>query len=213
MDNSSTISRIVEISRFMYERKYVSSRNGNVSALNERGEVLITPASSCIGYLDPSDIVEVDLEGVRLHGKHNPSLELPFHLAVYRSREDVRAVVHAHPPYLTAFSLVGRIPYDDILPEFVVSVGSVEFIPFAMPGSPELASTVSDAVCNVNALVLSNHGAITVGMDVDEAFMRMEDLEHAAKVQFIAERLGEIAHISEEEIVLLREFVKGVEGN
>ncbi|MFQ6102718.1 MAG: class II aldolase/adducin family protein [Candidatus Glassbacteria bacterium] len=211
-DDSDIRNRIVEFCRLMYERGYAPSRNGNVSALTDRDNILITPSSSCIGFLEPNDIVEVDRDGVKLDGSHEPSLELPFHLAVYRSREDARSVVHAHAPYISAFSVVGRVPSCDILPEFVVSVGKVGIVPFMMPGSRDLADRVFEEVREANALVLSNHGAITHGTDVEHAYMRMEDLENTARVQFFAERLGEIVHIGKKEIAILRSFEKGSGG-
>jgi len=199
---------LVEYSKLLYNRGYVSSKNGNVTVVTDRGTVLVTPSSSCLGFLEPEDVVEVDMNGRRLAGKHDPSLELPLHLAVYRNRDEIKSVVHAHPPYVTAFSLLGRAPFENILPEFVVSVGNVEFVSFALPGSPELASMVGKAASGANALVLANHGAITVGKDVEEACMRMEDLEHTAKVQTIAEALGELSRIGEKDLAFLRKFGK-----
>ncbi len=203
---------IVEFSRLLYERKYVTSKNGNVSALTDRGTILVTPSASCLGLLDPADIVEVDSNGVAPDGKQSPSLELPLHIAAYSGRNGVRSVFHAHPTYTTAFSLVGRIPSEDILPEFVVSLGKITFIPYATPGSSDLASMVAAAIERANALVLANHGAITVGSTISEAYMRMEDLENTAKVQAIAEKLGCVVHIREEELVLLRRFGQRAEG-
>lgn len=196
---------LVTFSRLLYERSYVTSKNGNVSVLTDSDTVLITPASSCIGFVEPGDLVEVDRSGKVLAGG-KPSLEMPFHLSIYRAREDIRAVVHAHPPFVTAFSLVGRIPADDLLPEFVVSVGSVAPVLYATPGSPELAKAVAEAAGRSNALVLDHHGAITLGSDIEQAYMRLEDLEHTARVQLLAERLGSVTPIDAGEITVLREF-------
>jgi len=202
-------NRIIYYSRLLYDRSLVSSKNGNVSTLTDRGTILVTPSASCIGLLEPGDLVEVDMDGRVLAGKQGPSLELPLHMAVYKKRREIGSVVHAHPPYISAFSLLGRTPFEDILPEFVVSVGHVEFVSFALPGSPELASMVGNAAAGANALVLANHGAITVGRDLEEAYMRMEDLEHTAKVQTIAEALGDISRISIDELQILKNFKKG----
>lgn len=204
-----TRERLVAYSKLLFERGYVTAKNGNVSARAGRCTVLITPSSSSLGFVKKGDLVEVDMEGKKIRGGKNPSLELPFHLAAYRSRPDVRAVVHAHPAYLTAFSLVGKAPREILLPEFVVSVGALEFLPYATPGSARLAEMVAGAARHANALVLANHGAITVGRDIEEAYMRMEDLEHTAKVEWHAERLGKIVPIPGKEIALLKKFSKG----
>jgi L-fuculose-phosphate aldolase len=209
VENERLREVLARYSRLLFERGYVTAKNGNVSARTGRRGVLITPSSSSLGFVKRGDIVHVDIDGKKKAGRRNPSLELPFHLAAYRSRPDVKAVVHAHPPFLTAFSLVGRAPASTLLPEFVVSVGALEFLPYETPGSAALAEMVAGAAARANAIVLANHGAITVGRSLEEAYMRMEDLEHTARVEWLAERLGVIAPIPEGKIAILREFSKG----
>lgn len=214
MDAHEKERKLIEhYSRLLFARGYVTAKNGNVSVRTSRRTVLITPSSSSLGLVKRSGIVEVDMAGKKIRGRKQPSLELPFHLAVYGSRADVRAVVHAHPAYLTAFSLVGRVPSASLLPEFVVSVGALELLPYVTPGSAKLADMVAEAAVRANALVLAHHGAITVGRDIEEAYMRMEDLEHTARVEWLAERLGKVLPIPAEEVSVLRSFSKGRSGS
>ncbi len=209
--HEETKSLLVRFGRLLYERGYVTSKNGNVSALTGKGTVLVTPSSSCIGFLEPDDLVEVDRSG-KVLGKGTPSLELLFHLSIYRVRQDVRTVVHAHPPFVSAFAVAGRVPADDILPEFVVSVGSVDFVPYETPGSPELAERAAQCARRANALVLDHHGAITVGSDIEQAYMRLEDLEHTARVELLAHSLGRVTPLDAGEIAVLKDFGRKGEG-
>jgi L-fuculose-phosphate aldolase len=180
---------IVEVGRRLYARGLIGGNEGNVSV--RRGDTLfVTPAGVCKGFLTPDMIVRTDLEG-RAQGGGRASTEVLMHTAVYRRRPDVRAVVHAHPPTATGFAAAG-IPLDKpLIAEAVVSLGPVPVIPYGQPSTSELARNVGDAICAAHALLMANHGAITVGDSLYRAWERMETVEQLAKVALVTRILGQ----------------------
>ena len=131
----------------------------------------------------------MDLEGTVI-GEGSPSMELGMHLAIYRARAEVNAVVHAHPPVAVGFATAGEGLTEPLLPEVAVLLGPVPLTPYATPGTPELEAAILPAAKRFNAMLLANHGAVTMGESVDEALDRMEILEHAAKITLTANLLG-----------------------
>ena len=180
---------IVEVGRRLYARGLIGGNEGNVSV--RRGDTLfVTPAGVCKGFLTPDMIVRTDLEG-RPQGAGRASTEVLMHTAVYRRRPDVTAVVHAHPPTATGFAAAG-IPLDrPLIAEAVVTLGAVPVIPYGQPSTSELARNVGDAICSSHALLMANHGALTVGDSLFRAWERMETVEQLAKVALVTRILGQ----------------------
>ena len=180
---------IVEVGRRLYARGLIGGNEGNISV--RRGDALfVTPAGVCKGFLTPDMIVRTDLEG-RAQGAGRASTEVLMHTAVYRKRPDVTAVVHAHPPTATGFAVAG-IPLDrPLIAEAVVTLGPVPIIPYGRPSTSELARNVGEAVCGAHALLMANHGAITVGESLYRAWERMETVEQLAKVALVTRILGQ----------------------
>jgi L-fuculose-phosphate aldolase len=180
---------IVEVGRRLYARGLIGGNEGNVSV--RRGDTLfVTPAGVGKGFLTPDMIVRTDLEG-RVQGVGRASTEILMHTAVYRRRPDVTAVVHAHPPTATGFAVAG-IPLDrPLIAEAVMTLGPVPVIPYGQPSTRELARNVGDAICGAHALLMANHGAITVGDSLYRAWERMETLEQLAKVALVTRILGQ----------------------
>jgi L-fuculose-phosphate aldolase len=139
--------------------------------------------------LAPEDMVIVDMEG-RPRGQRRPSSELQLHLAVYQHRPDVQAVVHAHPPTAVACTLVGVRLDESLLPEAIITLGAVPTAPFALSGTPAMYKAIAPLLPDHNAILLSHHGALTLGRDLMQAFHRMEQVEHMAKILFMARQLG-----------------------
>ncbi len=179
---------IVEIGRRLYARGLIGGNEGNVSVRD--GDVLyVTPPGVCKGFLSTDMIVRTDLEGRPLDG-HRASTEVLMHTAVYARRPDVCGVVHAHPPTATAFAAAG-LPLDrPLIAEAVVTLGAVPVIPYGTPSTPALAEGVGAAICDAQALLLANHGALAVGADVFRAWERMETLEQLAKVTLLTRLIG-----------------------
>jgi L-fuculose-phosphate aldolase len=189
MDERDLRCDIVEVGRRLYARGLIGGNEGNISI--RKGDTLfVTPAGVCKGFLAPEMIVRTDLEG-RPQGGGRASTETLMHTAVYRRRADVRAVVHAHPPTATGFAAAG-IPLDrPLIAEAVVTLGAVPIIPYGRPSTTELARSVGDAICAAHALLMANHGAITVGDGIYRAWERMETLEQLARVALVTRILGQ----------------------
>jgi L-fuculose-phosphate aldolase len=168
----------------------VPARDGNLSARIGERSVLVTGTGVRKRELTPAHLVEVDLDGRVLRGRGRPSTELGLHLACYRHRPDVKAVMHAHPPTAVGFACAGRGLTDCLMPEVAVHLGSVPLTPYATPGTPELEAAIAGVLHDHDAFLLANHGAVTMGSSVDEALDRMETLEHFARIALTAEILG-----------------------
>lgn len=179
-DNDVKI-KIIEIGRKLYERGFVSATDGNLSVRMNNGMILITQSGICKGELTSEDIVTIDGSGNVVHGHGRPSVELRMHLIMYTIRPDIQAVVHAHPPVLTAFTLAGVAFNSAWFPEVWVSVGTVPIAAYAPPSSNELSESLRPYIARHNAILLERHGSVTVGKNLDEAYFRLEKLEHAAK--------------------------------
>jgi L-fuculose-phosphate aldolase len=179
---------IVEVGRRLYARGLISGNEGNVSV--RLGDVLlVTPPSVCKGFLAPEMIVKTDLAGKAVDGQR-ASTEVLMHTAVYRRRPDAAAVVHAHPPVATGFAVAGIALDQPLIAEAVVTLGKVPVVPYGTPSTPELADNVGAAACQAQALLMANHGALTVGDSLYRAWERMEALEQVARVTLVSRLLG-----------------------
>src|SRR5919202_4807586 len=173
----------------MYERSYVVSSDGNVSVRLDDGRVVATPTQTCKGRMTEDALAVTDLEGRPLTAAR-PSSELEMHLLIYREREDVRAVCHAHPPHGTAFAVAG-LPIDQpILSEVILTLGCVPLAEYGTPSTKELTEAMRPLVKHHNALLMANHGAVAYGADIWQAFDRLETLEHTAKIAILSRILG-----------------------
>lgn len=204
---------ICDIGKRIYTNGFVAANDGNITVkLNEK-EYLTTPTGISKGYLRPEMIVKVDRKGEMLEGEYTPSSEVKVHLKIYEQREDVGAVVHAHPPYATTFA-VAHIPLDSyLLPEAVYALGAVPVIPYAQPSTQELADGLIPYLQDYDAFLLENHGTVTVGTNLIKAFYKTETLEYNAKITYMARLLGRSNELSREEIdKLLAAFHKNNPG-
>ena len=178
----SVREEICRVCRLLYDRGYVVSNDGNVSARVEEDRVLITPSGVGKGRVTPDMLVLCDLEGQILEGDRHPSSESGMHLMVYRERPDVRAVVHAHPPFSTARAICRRPLTERYLAEMILGLGEVPVTEFAMPSTAEVPDSVRPFVRTHSAVLLANHGSLAWGPDLLSAFDRLEVVEQTAKV-------------------------------
>lgn len=193
-----TRREIVEIGRRLWERRYVAANDGNISArLGDR--ILVTPTGLSKGFLKPTDLVVVSQAGEKLSGDLPATSELPMHLAVYRERADVGAVVHAHPPKATGFAVAGVPLAQCVLPEVILTLGEVPLAGYATPSTDEVARSISEFIPRYNAILLSNHGVLTLGSDLSQAYYRMETVEHFAEITLAARALGGPSPLSSED--------------
>src|SRR2546429_1589674 len=189
MDEQTARRDLIRICQLMYERSYVVSSDGNVSALLKDGRVLATPTMTCKGRMTEDLLAITDLEGRSLNGSRASS-ELAMHLLIYRERPDVRAVCHAHPPHGTAFAVAG-LPIDQpILSEVILTLGCVPLAEYGTPSTDELSDAMRPLLKHHNALLMANHGAVAYGSGLWQAFDRLETLEHTAKIAILSRMLG-----------------------
>ncbi|SET32418.1 class II aldolase/adducin family protein [[Clostridium] polysaccharolyticum] len=173
---------ILEVGRRMYEKNYVVSNDGNITCKVSDYEVWATPTGVSKGFMKEEMLSKMDLDGNVIEGTYKISSEVKMHLRIYKENEDIRAVVHAHPLVATSFSIAG-IPLDSrTLAEGVVQLGVVPCTPFAMPGSNDVPDFVAPYCKEYNAVLLGNHGAVTWGDDLMQAYYRMESLEYFANI-------------------------------
>lgn len=193
-------SAIVECGRICYERHLTTSNDGNISARMDNGQILITPSGISKGRLHESDMLTLDLDGNILSAKQNrlPSSETSMHLEVYKQRSDVRAVLHAHPIFATTLTVAGIDFPADVLPEVILTLGNVPTTAYAIPASHEDAEVIRPFIKDYNALLLRQHGSLTVGKDLDEALVHLERMEHVAEIFWRAQMLGTVNRLPPE---------------
>lgn len=197
-------AEIVEVGRRLWQRGFVASNDGNLSVRLDEHRLLATPRAVSKGFMTPDMMVVTDLSGKRLAGEREPSSELKMHVAVYETRPDAQAVVHAHPPLATGFAVAG-IPLDRaVLAEVITTLGSIPIADYATPSTAELADAVRRFVTAHDALLLANHGAMTCAGDLMGAYFKMETVEHFAHISLTARLLGGERLLAREEVLRLQ---------
>jgi L-fuculose-phosphate aldolase len=178
----------------------MAGADGNVSVRVAPGVLLVTPTGLRKADLRAADLVRVDLAGKALGGFRKATTELDLHLRVYGERADVGAIVHAHPPTATGLALAGEGLPADILPEITLLFGEVPLVPYGRPGSPEVGALVAPLVRRHEGVLLANHGAVTWGPDLALAQIRMESLEHAARILLAARMAGRVNRLTPDQV-------------
>lgn len=191
------------VGRWMYERGHIVACEGNLSIRLDADRILTTPTCINKGMMSPDDLVVMDMEGRHLRGDRSISSEAGMHLLFYRMRADVQAVCHAHPPTATGFASAGMGLDQALLPEIVVGLGKIPLVRYATPGTADLSAVLEPYVPHYDALLLANHGAVTCGPDLLNAFFRLEMLEHFAKISLAARLAGEPQLLSTREVAKL----------
>lgn len=197
---------IVRYGKCLYERGFIAATDGNVSVRLDSNRLLITPTCVCKGQLQADDLVIVDLDGHKLEGERNVSSEVAMHLLIYSMRPDVHGIVHAHPPTATGFAAAGIALDEPLISEVVLTIGSVPLAQYACPGTDDLPESLRPFVPNHNAILMANHGVVTYGDDLDQAFMNMETVEHFAKIALVTRTLGQRQSIAPDEVRKLDEI-------
>ncbi len=183
---------LVETMRRIYRYKMTTTSGGNLSILDPDGSIWITPSRVDKGSLQPSDVVRVLADGTK-EGLHPPSSEFPFHREIYRQRPDIKAIVHAHPGALVAFSICRKVPDTRVQSHAHSVCGRVAIAPYACPGTAELGKKIAATFAQgADCVLLENHGVVIGGRDLQEAFQRFETLEFVAQTIINAASLGDI---------------------
>lgn len=205
---------IIEAGRICYSSGLMHANIGNISMRFGSERVVITPSKLCKGRMEAEDLLIIDLDGVIIKAdsirNRKYSSEAPLHLEVYRQRPDIRAVIHAHPSNATALTVAG-IPFPiDILPEVLEELGPVPTTRFTLPNSFDDADAIREYVKDHNAILIRNHGAVTFGVDLEDALNHLEQIENVAKTVITAQILGKINPLPGEIMSRLREkYLKG----
>lgn len=197
---------ICEIGRRIYEKGFVAANDGNISVKVSDNEFYCTPTGVSKGYMTPDMIIRIDGQGNKLEGRLNPSSEIKMHLRVYKERPDVNAVVHAHPPTATAFAVCNR-PLDKyILPEAVLTIGTVPVCDYGTPSTMEIPESLDPYIQDHDAFLLQNHGALSVGNTLMKAFFVMDEVEYYAKICLLASQIGDLQELNCSELEKLMDL-------
>ena len=197
---------IVRFGKLLHQTGLVAATDGNLSVRLEDGNILCTPTLMSKGFMEVDDLVIVDPHGHKLNGGRNVSSEIAMHLLIYHRRGNVGAVVHAHPPTATGFAAAGMALDRALCAELIVTLGSVPLANYATPGTPELSEALAPLVVDHDAILMANHGVVTCGVDLLNAYMNMETVEHFAKIALVTHLLGKQQTLSEQHVDKLREI-------
>lgn len=203
--------QICDIGRNLFNKDFIAANDGNISARLSENEILTTPRAVSKGYLEPHMLVKVNLQGEIIEAAegYRPSTETRMHLRIYNELPEMNGVVHAHPPYATAFAIKGEALDKMMMPESVIMIGDIPLAEYGTPSTEEIPDSVMPFLGKRTAVLLENHGALTWGKDVMEAYMNMERLEYTAKVTFITRMINgerELPQHRIDELVTLRSF-------
>ncbi len=181
--------KMIKIAKLTYSKGLIAASDGNMSAKISEDRLLVTPSGLFKGFLEEEDLVVIDRKGNVIKGQHRPSSEMMMHLKAYEMRQDIQAVVHAHPPIITAFSLAGINLTEAILPETIFVLGEIKFAQYSTPTTEDVPIAIEELIKRHDALVLTRHGSLTVGESLEDAYQKLESLEHTAKIISEAIRL------------------------
>ncbi len=196
---------IIAFGKKAYEKGLVAASDGNISVRLFDDRLMITPSGATLGNLNPDNLIYLDLNGTILQGRKNPSSELPMHLMIYQQRPDVRAIIHTHPQVTTAFSVAGESLSVPVLPEMVIMFDTIPIAPYASPSSIESAEAIEPYIQNHDLIILDHHGVVALGQSLNDAFLKLEKLEHTAKTLLAAKQLGGINPLSPESVAKLKQ--------
>lgn len=202
IDERGIIQEMCEIGRRVYERGMVAANDGNFSVKLSENEFLCTPTGVSKGFMAPESICRIDADGrlLEANGSFRPSSEMKMHLRVYKERSDVQAVVHAHPPYATTFA-AAEIPLDKpVLSEAVLTLGKVPVARYGTPSTGEVPDAVAEYLPYYDAMLLANHGALTYGDSLMNAYYKMESVEFYARILYQTQMLGGAKLLSPEQV-------------
>lgn len=202
---------ICEIGNHLFNKDFVAANDGNISARLSDNEILATPTATSKGFLRPENIVKLDLEGNILEAPPGvkPSTEVKMHLRCYQKMPQCNGVVHAHPPYATAFAIKGEVLNKATMPEVVIAMPEIPLAQYGCPSTEEVPDSIEPYFNRCEAVLLENHGAITWGKDLTSAYLNMERLEYIAKLTYITRQLQGERELPQEridELIQLRAF-------
>jgi L-fuculose-phosphate aldolase len=191
---------ICEVGKRVYNRGYVAANDGNISARLDDNRILCTPTGVSKGFLTEEMLAVCDLEGKQISGSVPISSEIRMHLEIYKMRNDIFSVVHAHPPTATGFAVAGIELTKCVLPEVIVSLGGVPLAEYGTPGGVDIVEPMRPLLKEYDAILMANHGVVTLGSHVMDAHFKMETVEHFAKIALVATQLGRVNSLTNNEV-------------
>ncbi|MBL4770568.1 MAG: class II aldolase/adducin family protein [Planctomycetes bacterium] len=177
---------LCRIGALCYERGTIAAADGNLSAKLSDGTILITPTGAMKGFLQPGHMAKIDTDGRVLDDGPKPSSEAGIHLVVYQERPEIQAVIHAHPPHAVALTVADIDMQMPIIPEIIVSIGGIPTAPIGTPGTPELPETIRKIIRCSDTVIMKNHGSVTLGSNLMDAYKKLDMLEHTARILWLA---------------------------
>jgi L-fuculose-phosphate aldolase len=191
---------IVSYGKMLHQGGYVAATDGNLSVRLQEERILATPTAMSKGALRPSDMVIVDMEGRLISGHHHVSSEIAMHLMIYKLRPEIRGIVHAHPATATGFAAAGMALNEPLVCEVVIGLGSIPLAKYGTPGTPELCESLEPLIPYYDAILMSNHGVVAYAETLHHAYMKMETVEHFAKIALVTHILGRQQPLGEQEL-------------
>ncbi|MEZ6069338.1 MAG: class II aldolase/adducin family protein [Pirellulales bacterium] len=190
---------ICEIGDRLYKKGFAAANDGNISYRISDNEVLCSPTMICKGFMKPDDLCTVDMDGNQLSGRRKRTSEILLHLAIMKERPEIKSVVHCHPPHATAFAIAREPIPQCVLPEVEVFLGDVPIARYDTPGSQSFADTILPYVKKSNVIILANHGTVSFGETVEQAYWSTEILDSYCRMLMLAKNLGTVNYFTEGE--------------
>ena len=198
--------QMCEIGRRIWLRGLCAGCDGNHSVRMGANRVLCTPTGMSKGFLKPHNLCVVDMEGRQLAGHRKPTTEILMHLAIFKARPDVRAVVHSHPPPATAIAISGASLPTGIYPEVETFLGAVPTVRYVLPGDHRLARAILPCLRDTNTLILQNHGTVTFDVDLEQAYLKLEVVDAYARMVLMLQQLGSVRRLTQREMAEILQF-------
>jgi len=194
---------LARLGKRLYKLGFTPGTSGNLSVRLDSKFILATPTGVSKSMLSKEDMVIIDLDGKQYSGSRKVTSEIGMHLAVYNGRSDVSAVVHSHPPIATAFACAGRALDQPLCSEAIMTLGAVPLARYATTGTDEVADSLAEFIPDHEAILMANHGVVTYGKTLMDAFMKMETVEHFAQITLIVGQLGSASPIQKDKLAAL----------
>lgn len=194
---------LARLGKRLYKLGFTPGTSGNLSVRLDSKFILATPTGVSKSMLSKEDMVIIDLDGKQYSGSRKVTSEIGMHLAVYNGRSDVSAVVHSHPPIATAFACAGRALDQPLCSEAIMTLGAVPLARYATTGTDEVADSLAEFIPDHEAILMANHGVVTYGKTLMDAFMKMETVEHFAQITLVVGQLGSASPIQKDKLAAL----------
>jgi len=201
---------IVYYSKLCHNNKFLSATDGNLSVRTKNGYILTTATHTCKGFLTLKDIIKTELSGKVVQGSGKISSEYKLHKFIYEQRKDVNAVIHTHPKFITAYAAAGIALDKIIFPEIYLFFGKIPLAKYATPSTDEIPESVAPYVKDYDAIMLANHGLVTFGSTLEEAYFKTEKVEHIAEISYYSKMLGGAKELTQEQVKKLDEIKKQI---